>query len=290
MKSLQKSGLVALTALFAVAWTAEMSAGVQAATLAGTLAGVSTEAASEASAKKPPKEDIATLRPKAEAGDAAAQTEMGDRYFMGRFGVDKDRAEGVRWYRLAAEQGYAEAQNALGAVYAQGLGVERNTAEAVKWLRKAAAQGNPYSKNRLLGMGYSLEEDASTAPQSDAQIVRRGLFGAVMSMEAASEGASSPSTASAATAVASSAATTQATPAAVWKIKFQPEYAETVKTKCAEQGIAVPRHIETGYSDESFSSAADARAWLYRRFASGEYAELYKIGGVGMPEQMPVAQ
>ena len=38
-------------------------------------------------------------------------------------GVPEDDAEAVRWYRLAAEQGYAMAQSFLGAMYANGEGV-----------------------------------------------------------------------------------------------------------------------------------------------------------------------
>ena len=39
--------------------------------------------------------------------------------------------EAVRWYRLAAEQGLAEAQDKLGFAYAWGEGLPENDAEAV---------------------------------------------------------------------------------------------------------------------------------------------------------------
>ena len=71
---------------------------------------------------------VGQLRLAAEQGDARAQTELGARYENGR-GVARDyraavswfrRAaarrnlvEAVRWYRLAAEQGHADAQKAL---------------------------------------------------------------------------------------------------------------------------------------------------------------------------------
>ena len=32
-------------------------------------------------------------------------------------GVDQDKAEAVKWYKLAAEQGYMKAQSNLGAIY-----------------------------------------------------------------------------------------------------------------------------------------------------------------------------
>ena len=46
------------------------------------------------------------LRTLAEQGDAAAQFNLGFRYDYG-WGVPEDDAEAVRWYRLAADQGYA---------------------------------------------------------------------------------------------------------------------------------------------------------------------------------------
>ena len=40
-------------------------------------------------------------------------------------GVPEDDAEAVRWYRLAAEQGFAAAQSNLGVMYDNGNGVPR---------------------------------------------------------------------------------------------------------------------------------------------------------------------
>jgi hypothetical protein len=45
----------------------------------------------------------------------------------------------VKWYRLAAEQGNAPAQDSLGAMYEQGRGVPQDHTEAVKWHEKAIA-------------------------------------------------------------------------------------------------------------------------------------------------------
>jgi TPR repeat protein len=52
-------------------------------------------------------------------GDAAAQLKVGDMYASGD-GVPHDYGEAVKWYRLAADQGYAGAQSALGNMYANG--------------------------------------------------------------------------------------------------------------------------------------------------------------------------
>ncbi len=56
----------------------------------------------------------------AETGDAFAQCELGICYDFGR-GVVKDETEAARWYRKAAEQGYASAQRNLGISYANPL-------------------------------------------------------------------------------------------------------------------------------------------------------------------------
>ena len=65
---------------------------------------------------------IAALRELAEAADAAAQTELGERYEDGR-GVVQDYAVAASWFRRAAEQGHAPGQAALGFMYARGRGV-----------------------------------------------------------------------------------------------------------------------------------------------------------------------
>ena len=50
-------------------------------------------------------------------------------------GVAQNYAEAVKWYRKAAEQGYAEAQFNLGVMYETGEGVAQDYAEALKWYR-----------------------------------------------------------------------------------------------------------------------------------------------------------
>jgi TPR repeat protein len=60
----------------------------------------------------------------------------------------------MKWYRKAAEQGNALAQNNLGSMYRDGLGVPQDHAEAMKWYRKAAEQGNALAQNNL-GFIYS---------------------------------------------------------------------------------------------------------------------------------------
>jgi TPR repeat protein len=53
-------------------------------------------------------------------------------YMIGQ-GVQQDVVGAIRWYRRAAEQGVAEAQNSLGWMYREGRGVPQDDAEAARW-------------------------------------------------------------------------------------------------------------------------------------------------------------
>ena len=48
----------------------------------------------------------------------------------------------MKWFRKAAEQGDTEAQNNLGAMYAQGQSVARDLVRAYAWFNLAATAGN----------------------------------------------------------------------------------------------------------------------------------------------------
>ncbi len=87
-----------------------------------------------------PEDALEWYRKAAEQGLAEAQDTLGFMHAEGR-GVTKDEAEAVKWYRKAADQGLAIAQWNLGTMYEQGRGVAKNDTEAVKWYRKAADQG-----------------------------------------------------------------------------------------------------------------------------------------------------
>ena len=73
----------------------------------------------------------------AEAGDATAQTYVGEIYERG-LGRPRDYAAAALWYRKAADQGFARAQLRLGALYEKGLGVERDPVKALDLYRRAA--------------------------------------------------------------------------------------------------------------------------------------------------------
>ena len=55
------------------------------------------------------------------------------------WGVTQDYAEAVTWYRKAANQGHAAAQNNLGLLYEDGRGVPQDYVQAHMWFNLAAA-------------------------------------------------------------------------------------------------------------------------------------------------------
>ena len=101
----------------------------------------------------------------AERGDVEAQKALGRMYLDGQ-----DYAEGVRWYRLAADQGDAGAQGLLGAAYANGQGVPQDDAKAIRWWRLAADQGLALAQVNL-GVMYGTGRGCSTGLRGSAPLV-----------------------------------------------------------------------------------------------------------------------
>jgi len=62
-------------------------------------------------------------------------------------GVQQNDQEAVKWYRLAAKLGDADAQNNLGNMYAEGRGAEQNSVRAYMWYFIASMNGNADGKS-----------------------------------------------------------------------------------------------------------------------------------------------
>ena len=86
-------------------------------------------------------------------GDADAQTFLGAMYSKGQ-GVPQDYKKAAEWYRKAADQGVSDAQSNLGVMYANGQGVPQDDGEAAAWYSKAADQGNASAQFNL-GVMYA---------------------------------------------------------------------------------------------------------------------------------------
>ena len=87
-------------------------------------------------------------RTAAEQGFAFAQFSLGAMHVNGTGVIPQDREAAVRWFRLAAEQGYGLAQYNLGVMYAGGIGVVQNNVHAYAWLSIGFAThgGRSYSR------------------------------------------------------------------------------------------------------------------------------------------------
>ena len=83
---------------------------------------------------------VAYYRPAAEAGDQAAQNNLGELYETGR-GVSPDAAQAFNWYARAAKAGFAPAQLNLARLYASGAGTARDLPRARLWAERARKQG-----------------------------------------------------------------------------------------------------------------------------------------------------
>ena len=122
----------------------------------------------------------------ADQGDLAAQTYVGLMYRQG-LGVPKDYDEAMKWFKKAAKQGYAPAQDNIGDMYA-GLVERKNMSfrdhdktmqEAVKWYRLAAEQGYAPAQNSLAGIyfsGYGVPTDRTEAMRLYKLAAEQGLI------------------------------------------------------------------------------------------------------------------
>jgi len=157
-------------------------------------------------------EGIEKWKPLAEKGDVNAQYCLGLQYRFGSWEPDPEKMkdeetiwepdpeemkdykgyqEAIKWFKKAAEQGYARAQHKLGGMYKRGEGVSKDDKEAVKWYKKASEQeamakfllGTMYARGEgvieddqeaLRLMGEAAEEYANQ--HADAEVFEKFVF------------------------------------------------------------------------------------------------------------------
>lgn len=81
-------------------------------------------------------------------GDAKSQTTLGVCLLRG-IGLLVNKSEAVKYFEMAAVQGYLGGQRKLGWCYMHGEGVKKDHANAIKWYKCAAQQGDVESKYSL---------------------------------------------------------------------------------------------------------------------------------------------
>ena len=114
------------------------------------IASLTTEVPAQAVEIELPPEAVGplALREAAAKGDGLALFEIGARYTEGR-GVPVNLTEASKWYKLAADMGFAPAQYRLANFYEKGTGVERDVGRALTWYQMAAEQGNASAMHNL---------------------------------------------------------------------------------------------------------------------------------------------
>jgi len=130
-------------------------------------------------------EAIAWYRRAADQGYAPAQNNLAGLYARG-LGVKKDDKKAVALYQKAAAQGLMVAQSSLGYFYEHGFGVARNYAQAARWYHAAAEQGNPIAQHNLAYMyeqGRGVTQDIPAAIRWYRQAAAQGVEEATQALQ-----------------------------------------------------------------------------------------------------------
>jgi hypothetical protein len=118
-------------------------------------------------------EAVKWTRLAADQGDANAQTSLGVMYYFGE-GVPQDYAEAVKWFRLAADQGYTVAQENLGFMYRDGQGVPQDDVETYAWFSVAAGDRFPNAaKGRDLTASKLTPEQLSQGQKRATELLEK---------------------------------------------------------------------------------------------------------------------
>lgn len=103
-----------------------------------------------------PQELIATLEKLMEKGNYSACFDLGQLYYMGDKGVQKDIHRAVSYFKKAADNGIGVATYQLmvnlATCYEMGVGVAKDRAEAYRWYKEAAVRGDAYAQGKVDSM------------------------------------------------------------------------------------------------------------------------------------------
>lgn len=110
---------------------------------------------------------IRILLPLAEQGNAEAQFQLGEAYYL----LKKQDTAGLKWFRQAADKGHASAMYFLGNMHNNGDGVHKDNVEALKWYTLAASQAGPRKQGEMDTLNMAIQNrDGLDRKMSPAQI------------------------------------------------------------------------------------------------------------------------
>jgi len=112
------------------------------------------------------------LRQMAENGNADAENALGRRYFQGdeRNGIRRDEKEGFRWFSRAAEDGSLAAQAKLAFLYWNGRGVPKDVNKAYFWAVLARARGDQANEDLAVVLASTMRRSQQTAIEQEVDI------------------------------------------------------------------------------------------------------------------------
>jgi len=114
----------------------------------------------------PPATIDLSLAAAAEDGDPKAQLRLGMAYLKPQGGAEPEPVLALKWIQRAADQGYVDAQYALGAMHHGGRGALQSFPAAFKWFELAAQQNHAdaqYSLGVMYRTGQGIPADKSKA-------------------------------------------------------------------------------------------------------------------------------
>lgn len=106
---------------------------------------------------------LAGLTALAGKDNPAALLTLGDRYYYGKGGAGRDRAQALKWYLKAAELGCTASQFNLGHMYRNGTGTKQNMQKALEWFEQAAYFGDTEAQF----MAAEMHSTGSGVPQNN---------------------------------------------------------------------------------------------------------------------------
>jgi GAF domain/PilZ domain/Sel1 repeat len=115
---------------------------------------------------------IPQLQQMAASGNAAAENELGLRYFEGDRAehIARDEREAFRWFSKAAEDGNMAAQSKLGFLYKTGTGVPRDLYKAYFWSVLARSYGDEGNKQLAADLATHMTRSQAARIEQEADL------------------------------------------------------------------------------------------------------------------------
>jgi TPR repeat protein len=125
-------------------------------------------------------EGLEWIKKAADQGFAEAASAYGHILYQGDHGQKRDPKAAAPYLKLAAGQGVADAQNALGVMHESGDGVPYDPALAGEWLKKSALQGNAKAQGNYGALLNPLSEDRPVRGEALAWLILATANGDVL--------------------------------------------------------------------------------------------------------------